>query len=152
MIEMMEVEFGQKAGGMEYTCRPAVYGIIQNESGHVGVIRTRCRLFLPGGGLEGTETPHEGLTRECSEEMGYRIEIGEYIGTASQYLISYRNNEPLRIVGHFYQARLADVNHLKSEEDHELVWLPPEEAIRQLSIEFQVWAVKPCMGMLGNSR
>lgn len=36
--------------------------------------------FLPGGEIGNNETHEECLKRECSEEIGYNIMFGEYIG------------------------------------------------------------------------
>ncbi len=43
------------------------------------------RYFLPGGGMEGTETKDECLHRELLEELGWAIEINQYIGNAMRY-------------------------------------------------------------------
>ena len=109
---------------------------------NIALVRTGKGYFLPGGGIEGNETHAECLKRECTEEIGYNIKLGEYIGKASNYTLSFKTNEYLRVVGDFYRAQLLEANYLKVEEDHELVWLPPEEAIDKMYVEFQAWAIK----------
>lgn len=129
-------------GGVPVRKRPAVYAVIRNAEGQVGVARTPYGYFLPGGGLEGDETPLQGLKRECSEEIGYEIEVGPYIGRACQYTKSIFSDEPLKIIGDFYQARLVAPNGLKTEDDHELVWLAPREAEARMHTEFASWAIR----------
>lgn len=83
------------------------------------------RYFLPGGGLEPGETHRDCLTRECAEELGWDIEIQEYLGCVSQYEKSIKSDEYLNIIGHFYTARMTGENHSKIESDHHLAWLEP---------------------------
>ena len=137
-----EIEFGTKISGVNYRERLGVYGLILNADENIALVTTGKGYFLPGGGVEGDETHEECLKRECTEELGYNIKLGEYIGKASNYTLSFKTNEYLRAVGHFYRAQLLEPNYLKIEEDHELVWLPLEEAIDKMDMEFQAWAIK----------
>lgn len=142
MHELPIAVFGDKAGDKEYKERPAVYALIVNERNEVAVVQSRGRLLLPGGGMEGDETRQECLERECAEELGYDIAITSYIGCAVQYLISFLTGEPMKISGYFYRADLVRPNGRKSEPDHELVWLPPEEAAPRMFTEFAGWAIR----------
>ena len=135
------IEFGDKAAGAIYKDRPGVYAVIACE-GKIAVVKTKDRVFLPGGGLEGEETHQACLQRECSEELGCHVEVGAYIGKALQYLFSYKDKQPLKIIGHFYSAIIIGENHLKIDEDHDLFWVTPEEAVRSMYVEFQAWAIK----------
>ncbi|WP_438432701.1 NUDIX domain-containing protein [Gorillibacterium sp. sgz500922] len=141
MTTNQELVFGEKAAGVSYRDRPGVYAVIETE-GKVAVITTRERVFLPGGGLEGEETHYDCLRRECAEELGCHIEVRDYIGKASQYAISFKNKEPLRLIGHFYAAKITGTNALKIEEDHELVWISADEAVDRMYVEFQAWAIQ----------
>lgn len=140
--EQTVVSFGEKQDGKEYIHRPAVYAVIVNEQQEVAVVRSRGMLLLPGGGMEKDESREECLRRECAEELGYDIEIGPFIGCAAQYLVSHLNGEPLKIIGYFYRAVLGEPNGCKSEPDHELDWLPVEEAASSMYTEFAAWAIR----------
>ena len=118
MIVNQGIEFGERIAGLTYRDRLGIYAIIECE-GNIGVLHTKDRIFLPGGGLEGQESHHECLIRECSEEIGGDIKIDNYIGNAIQYLFSFKDKEPLRIIGHFYFVRIIGTNKLKVEDDHE---------------------------------
>ena len=50
------------------------------------------RYFLPGGGMEGTETKDECLHRELLEELGWIIEIEQYIGNAMRYFYAEKED------------------------------------------------------------
>lgn len=145
MVEEQEViSFGVKLEGAEYRDRPAVYAVIMNERFEVAVVRSRGMLFLPGGGIEEGEAREECLRRECAEELGYDIELGSYIGCLIQYLVSHVSGEPLKITGYFYRATLDGPNGGKTEPDHELDWLPWEQAASGMYTEIAAWAICSC--------
>ncbi|MDF2923550.1 MAG: mismatch repair protein MutT [Paenibacillaceae bacterium] len=144
MAENKRNEFGEIIPGMAYRDRSGVYAVIEAD-GKIAVINTKDRIFLPGGGLEGEESHHACLIRECSEELGCDVEIAYYIGCASQYLLSFKDGEPLRIIGHVYLVRITGTNNLKIEDDHDLSWLSPDEAIASMYVEFQAWAIEEYM-------
>lgn len=135
-----ELEFGTKIDETEYIDRVGVYAIIY-QNNKLAIIKSGDRYFLPGGGLEENESQEECLRRECKEEIGYEINIGNYIGMATQYLYSYKTQVPLRIIGHFYRVELEEYIQSQIEDDHELVWFSPEEAIKRMYVEFQAWAI-----------
>ncbi len=70
----------------QYVLRPSCYAIIFNStSSKIAIIQKGESYFLPGGGMEGTETKDECLHRELLEELGWSIEIDRYIGNAMRY-------------------------------------------------------------------
>lgn len=134
--------FGDRMDGTDYRSRQAVYALIFSEDNKIAIIKSGNRYFLPGGGIEEGETQQECLIRECTEEIGYDIEVKEYIGCASQYLVSFKTNEHMHLTGYFYAAQLLRPNYQKIEPDHDLEWLRPEEAINKMYVEFQAWAIQ----------
>lgn len=137
-----EIEFRNKISGVNYRERLDVYRLILNAHENIDLIKSGKEYFLPGGGSEGHETHEEWLKRECTEELGYNLKLGEYIGKASNYTLSFKTNEYLRAVGYFYMAQFLYHNYIKIEEDDELVWLPLEQAIDKVYMEFQAWVIK----------
>ena len=69
--------------------RVAVYGICEDGSGNVLLVRAAPHLtvagqwFLPGGGLDHGEAPEDGLRREFREETGLDIHVGVLLGILS---------------------------------------------------------------------
>lgn len=83
-----KLTFGYKKPTEQYVLRPSCYAIIFNStSSKIAIIQKGESYFLPGGGMEGTETKDECLHRELLEELGWKIEIDQYIGNAMRYFL-----------------------------------------------------------------
>jgi 8-oxo-dGTP diphosphatase len=100
--------------------------------------------FLPGGGAEPGEAPEQTLARELREECGRAARILRRLGEATQ-LIS-RGGRFIAKRGIYFEARFTDdSSRCPVEPDHELLWLPPADAIARLKHESQRWAVEAWM-------
>ena len=73
---------------------------------------------FPGGKVEPGETPAGALARECCEELGVRIAVGELLGTAD-----IRPGFAL----HVYVAALVEGEPRPLEDHDELRWLAAAE-------------------------
>lgn len=139
---MKTLVFGEKIVGQEYRARPAVYGLLINDTNQIGIIKTPRGNFLPGGGVENEESHSQCLEREFVEEIGYVIEVGNFIGEAILYGFSPISESYLKMVGYFYEVSFAGVKGEKVEEDHELVWLDVLTADQSMLLEHQAWAIR----------
>lgn len=136
--------FGEKLEGIEYINRIGVYGIVFNNEGKIALIKTPGEFFLPGGGIENTESHRMCLHREFMEETGYKISIGKYIGKASLYHVT-KTNKYMNGIGYFYYVKLNEKISESIENDHELLWKEPKECVECLFLEHQAWAItKAC--------
>jgi len=116
-------QFGEPEPGRDYPDRPAAFAIVAD------------------GGLDPEEPPQEAAARECGEEAGLVVEVGEPVTRADHYFVNEKG-ESRNTRGSFYEARLVRVEpSLKIEDDHALVWAEPYEALRLLDRESHVWAV-----------
>ena len=138
-------QFGEPEPGRDYPDRPAAFAIVA-DGGRIALVRVTFasgggRTDLPGGGLDPEETPQEAAARECGEEAGLVVEVGEPVTRADHYFVNEKS-ESRNTRGSFYEARLVRVDpSLKIEDDHALVWAEPYEALRLLDRESHVWAV-----------
>ncbi|SET56572.1 8-oxo-dGTP diphosphatase [Oceanobacillus limi] len=147
------ISFGKKEWGKTYIFRPAVYGILfTNRKKKVALIQTNdVHFFLPGGGIEKNESHKECLIREAKEEMGMKISIGQFIGSAQQYFYSKNEDTHYLNRGYFYLCDPGKLMAIPVEEDHNLIWIDTEEAIMKLVHEHQRWAVQKSLGRLVTS-
>jgi 8-oxo-dGTP diphosphatase len=137
-------EFGIAASGVEYVLRPGGYAVIFNGAGAVAVVSTPRGLFLPGGGQEIEESPEEAAVREAREECGLHISLGGRIGVADELVLAESEGTHYRKRCVFFFAEIVEELGV-GEPDHELAWLAPDAAARELRHESQRWAVfKAC--------
>jgi 8-oxo-dGTP diphosphatase len=141
------ITFGEKIEGIQYTNRPAVYGLFfDQENAKMTVIQTGDgKYFLPGGGIEASETHEECMKREALEEIGAEIEVGPFLGEALRYFYSTNEDKYYLSEGYFYLCEIVRQISPPLEEDHTLLWLDPLEAAAGLYHEHQGWAVKEAL-------
>ena len=148
------ITFGEKELGVRYTLRTGVYGIILNEHKNlIALVQTDDgSYFLPGGGLEGSESHEECLVREGIEEMGKLLEIGEWFGKAQRHFHSTKDSKYYLGEGNFYFAKIVGEAGQPLEADHQLKWLETGEALKKIYHEHQSWAVQKAISMLENKK
>ena len=139
--------FGQPQPGIQYTDRPGAYGILLNEDRWVALVKTPNGRFLPGGGLEGKETPEQALHREIFEEVGIRILSSQAIGEAAQYVYSRFYKQGFRKHGYFYTCTWELVPGSTPQADHSLEWFKSENVLEAMSLDFQKWMIKKSLGL-----
>jgi 8-oxo-dGTP diphosphatase len=126
--------------------RPTAFAVIERD-GQIAVVRCdrigKGRVLdLPGGGIDPGETAVEAAVRECGEEAGLVVELAEEpFGRADQYFL-HNDGEVRNSRSCFFEGRVARVEPgLRTEADHELVWISPQEAAQRLDRESHRWAV-----------
>lgn len=133
-------EFGVREPDKTYHARPGSYAVICDQQGRIAVMKLGACYFLPGGGAEPGESPTQTLARELREECARAARIICRLGEATQ-LIS-RPDRCIAKHGIYFEAVFTDTLEGTVEADHQLLWLPPSEAIEQLKHEAQKWAVQ----------
>jgi len=138
-------QFGTPEPGRSYADRPAVFGIAER-GGEIALVRVvkpghGSWLDLPGGAIDPGEDEAQAVVREFGEETGLRVEAGAIFARADQYFLNtdgatYDNRAAFCVVEVAGQAP-----ELKIEDDHELVWAPPLEALSRLRHDAHAWAV-----------
>ena len=139
------LQFGIAEPGLVYGDRPAAFGVAESE-GVVALVRITKPGFapwfdLPGGAIDPGEDAAQAVVREFGEETGLVIRTDAVLGRADQFL---RNTEGLTFNNRSTLFRVAIEGRdpaLKIEDDHELVWMTPLEAVRRLRHDSHAWAV-----------
>lgn len=139
------LQFGAPEAGHDYPDRPAAFGILArgDEIALVEVTTPGKPLWrdLPGGGIDPGESPEQAMVREFGEETGLRVRPGETFLRADQFFIN-GDGARFNVRGVFMTAVLEEpAPGLKIEDDHELIWRSPLEALAVVRREAHAWAI-----------
>jgi 8-oxo-dGTP diphosphatase len=138
--------FISKNPTVQYVLRPSCYAVIFNNTcSKIAIIEKGEHYFLPGDGMESTETKEACLHRELLEELGWAIEIDRYIGNAARYFYAEKEDTYYLNDGFFYIANMVHKQNENCEEDHILRWMSPSLAIEYLLHDHQKWAVEQAL-------
>ncbi len=137
------LQFGTPDPALTYAPREGAYGILLRD-GRIACAQigySRFTYDFPGGGIDPGETPEQAMRREFLEETGLVVEAGPSVTVFNHYWI-HEDGTPYNNRCHIFEARLvAERPDAKTENDHELVWLPPLEVIKRLKNEGYAWAM-----------
>jgi len=142
---MAVIQFGTREPGADYQPRPSVYAVVMNDERRVLAILKREMFFLPGGGIDEYETESAALSRECLEETGFEIAIGELLGRADQYCFAPVQQKYFNKLGAFYRATLENIPPRPVTEAHEVKWVTVAEFETRPAHESHLWAVRKAL-------
>ena len=143
---MTAPQFGEPEPGRAYPDRPAAFAVVER-AGRIAVVRVSfegggSRLDLPGGGVDEGETPQAAAARECGEEAGLEVAVEDAPLARADHFFTNEDGKSVNTRGVFFAARLiGEAPGLKTEDDHALAWMAPEDALAALDRESHVWAV-----------
>jgi 8-oxo-dGTP diphosphatase len=138
-------QFGHPDPDLTYRDRPAAFGLAFRE-GRLALVKVTYPEKppfhdLPGGAIDPGEGPNEALIREFGEETGLVISPGAELTRADQ-MFKTKGEDPVNNRCVFLEAQVTGEDAgLKIEQDHELVWIEPIEALKSLRHEAHAWAV-----------
>ena len=124
--------------------RATAFGVVVND-GLLAVVRVdrgaNSYLDLPGGAVDGDETEAQALVREFVEETGLTITAGKRMIEAGQYVLK-SDGRAVNNTGGFWTGTVVACDPAaKCEDDHDLRWVDPVEAVKTLRHEAHAWAV-----------
>jgi 8-oxo-dGTP diphosphatase len=130
---------------VKYRDRPAAFGVAER-AGKLALVRiTRDGQApfhdLPGGAVEPGESEGRALMREFVEETGLIVRPGEILCRADQFMIK-SDGEPCNNRAALMSATVeGEDREQKVEDDHQLVWIEPQEALRIVRHDSHAWAI-----------
>jgi len=125
--------FGSKLPGVAHRLRPGAYAVVRDVEGRVAIVEEDGDWYLPGGGLEGHETPEEALVREVHEECACGVEIEAPCGEALEFVVN-RAGEPLEVHARYYRARFVGMPTA--------TWLAPARACARVRRSADAWIIR----------
>lgn len=138
-------QFGEVLEARDYQDRPAAFGVAEL-GGEIAVVRVQKPGLepwwdLPGGAIDEGETEAEAVVREFGEETGLKVAADVRFAAADQYFLSTEGAAYNNRAGFWTVSMVAVAGELKIEADHELIWVPPHDALRRLRHDAHAWAV-----------
>jgi 8-oxo-dGTP diphosphatase len=139
------LQFGEHEPGVVYRDRHCAFGVAERD-GKLALVRIErngeaAYFDLPGGALDEGEDEPRALAREFGEETGLKVRAQALLCRADQYMTKSDGEKVNNRSGLYRAALLGEDASLKTEADHELVWLAPEEAVRRLRHDSHAWAI-----------
>ena len=134
--------FTQPDARAPFVSRPSAYALIEDGEHRLAIVRTPQGTVLPGGGIEGRETPERAIEREAREECGFEVRVGRWSVRAIQRAYSAPEKTHFEKPSTFCDARVTRRGLAAVELDHEVAWVTHAEARELLSHESQRWAVE----------
>lgn len=136
----MHKVFGEKLK-TNYTDRRGAYLICAKDD-MFAVVKTPKGLFLLGGGYEGDESAQVCISRECIEEIGYTVKVGDKLCSAEHYTYHKR-------IGYFHPVQTYYMGELVKmeesftvEKDHTLMWIKYSDLKGKMFSPMQNWALE----------
>jgi 8-oxo-dGTP diphosphatase len=130
---------------MKYRDRQAAFGIAER-AGQIALVQVTREsgasyCDLPGGAIEPGESESRALTREFSEETGLIVRGEDILARADQYMVKI-DGEPVNNRSVLMTVVIDGYDpSMKIEDDHKLMWLSPEEALRVVRHDSHAWAI-----------
>src|SRR4051794_12516004 len=111
----------------------AAGGVVVDADGRIAVVhRPRYDDWsLPKGKLDEGESFEEAALREVAEETGLTCRLKQQLGDAS-----YRDRKDRAKLVRYFEMEPASGEFAPNDEVDELRWLTPEEALGELTYEF----------------
>lgn len=136
-LMILNPEHVTEAEAETYTYREAARAIVLDADEMIAMLYVaKANYFtIPGGGIEEGEDKILACQRECMEEIGCDVKIGELVGT----ILEYRKAERFKQVSYCYLARVMGAKgkpHFTAKEKefgYELSWTSYADALKALS-------------------
>ena len=118
--------------GNDFLLVPSAHVAIRDDRGRVLLVQhVDGRWQIPGGAIEPLEEPRAAAARECLEEMGVVVAVGEVLGVfgGDVYQTTYANGDRLGFVPILFSGEIVDGEpHPDYQETQAVEWVSVADA------------------------
>jgi len=135
ICKITDNDIGEVAVNMDKPkLRYGARGIVVRDDGKIAVFN-KNEYKLPGGGLEGDESPEVAFCREVLEETGCEVEIIKKLGTTEEYktLDNFKQISYVFVAKVIRDTKKLNPTKKEVEEGARLLWETPEKALYLIS-------------------
>jgi 8-oxo-dGTP diphosphatase len=143
--------FGRLPRGVRPIVRPSAYGLVTDRTERLAVVRTPKGFFLPGGAIEPGESPRDAIVRECREEVGLTVHLGQWTIHAIDMVYASVEKTHFEKRNTFVEGLAHGPPIGAGEPDHELNWLAADQAVGELLHPSHRWAAAQWLGARSKS-
>lgn len=131
-------KFGNPSDDTKAVIRPGVYGVcVKNKK--LLIVKSRLGGFIVGGGIEASESDQECLKRETLEEIGYDIDVKEWLEDVIEYIYVPERDKSYVKTMRFYKIDLLDYTTEAIEKDHFVAWIEKSEIDNSMYLDGQAY-------------
>ena len=144
---MKTITLGEKFVDRKFDFRETCFGICER-NGQILLTKKikKNEIAMVGGGVEKGETHENCLRREFLEESGYSVESIDELCTVDCFWLA-GGEWPMESLANFYIVKLSEKADVPSEEGHEPMWVPIDEAEKLLPLPYHKEAIKQYMAL-----
>jgi kynurenine formamidase len=131
------LRFGQALPDRSYRPRPGAYALVFDQQGRVALVFEDGAWYLPGGGIDGQETPEQALEREVREECSCAVLIHGALAEALEFVESPAG-EHFEVHARFFRAQFVGPSTAS--------WHEVDTALGLLRRPGHAWAIEVALG------
>jgi len=136
--------FGEERRTIDAKVRDCAYVVLSTSTTkrqtQIALVKARDDMLLPGGGLDPGEDHTHAAIREAEEECALRVAVRQVLGNAIQFVGGRAGQPVFEKRSRFFTAAIE--HPVPRRPDHEVIWLPPDEAAHASTNDSHRWAVR----------